>query len=99
LRNLTALISRSLTAWLKKALWERQVCWGGKMFKNRLLETLKRSKNGDATDDETLRAMAKIQEHKRLSSQEFQKVYDTIWQEGPKTGYKNPDNWRRGGET
>jgi hypothetical protein len=65
------------------------------MFKNRLLETLKRSKNGSEPDDETLQAIAKIQEHKRLTSQEFQKVYDTIWQEGPKTAYKNPENWRK----
>ena len=69
------------------------------MFKNRLLETLKRSKKGDKPDDETLRAISKIQEHKRLSSEEFLKVYDTIWQEGPKTGYKNPENWRNGGDT
>ena len=69
------------------------------MFKNRLLETLKHSKNGNDPDDETVRAIAKIQEHKRLSSQEFLKVYDTIWQEGPKTFYKNPDNWRKSGDT
>ena len=69
------------------------------MFKNRLLETLKRSKNGDEPDDETLRAMVKIQEHKRLSSQEFLKIYDAIWQEGPKAEYKNPDSWRKGGDT
>ena len=68
------------------------------MFKNRLLETLKRSNNGNKPDDETLRAMAKIQEHKRLSSQEFQKVYDAIWQEGPETAYKNPDEWRKDGD-
>ena len=65
------------------------------MFKNRLLETLKQSQNGRHPDGETFRAMAKIQEHKRLTSQEFQKVYDTIWQEGPKTAYKNPENWRK----
>jgi len=69
------------------------------MFKNRLLETLKSSQNGQTPDDETFRAMAKIQNHKRLSSQEFLKVYDTIWQEGPKTEYKNPDNWRKSGDT
>jgi hypothetical protein len=69
------------------------------MFKNRLLETLQRSKNGSDPDDETVRAIAKIQEHKRLSSQEFQKIYDTIWQEGPKTEYKNPENWRKGADT
>jgi hypothetical protein len=76
-----------------------KVFWGEKMFKNRLLETLKRYKNGNKPDDETFRAMAKIQENKRLSSQEFLKVYDTIWQEGPKTFYKNPDSWRKSGDT
>jgi len=69
------------------------------MFKNRLLETLKRSQNGQTPDDETFQAMVKIQNHKRLSSQEFLKVYDTIWQEGPKTFYKNPDAWRKSGDT
>ena len=69
------------------------------MFKNRLLETLKHPKNGNDSDDETVRAIAKIQEHKRLSSQEFQKIYDSIWQEGPKTEYKNPENWRKGADT
>ena len=69
------------------------------MFKTRLLETLKRSQNGNKPDDETLRAMAKIQNHKRLSSQEFLKVYDAIWQEGPKIFYKDPDNWRKSGDT
>jgi hypothetical protein len=69
------------------------------MFKNRLLGTLKHSKNGSEPDDETVRAIANLQEHKRLSSQEFQKVYDTIWQEGPKTEYRNPDSWRKGGDT
>jgi len=69
------------------------------MFKNRLLETLKRSQNGKNSDDETFRAMAKIQKHRRLSSQEFLKVYDTIWQEGPKTFYKNPENCRKNDET
>jgi hypothetical protein len=64
------------------------------MFKNRLLETLSSSKNADKLDDETLRAMAKIRSRKRLTSQEFQKVFDTIYQEGPKTAYSDPDNWR-----
>jgi len=69
------------------------------MLKNRLLETLKRSKNGDKPDVKTLRAMTKIRKHERLSSQEFLKVYDIIWQEGPKTEYKNPDSWRSRGDS
>jgi hypothetical protein len=69
------------------------------MFKERLLETLKLSQKGDKPDEETLQAMNKIQKHKKLSSQEFLKVYDTIRQEGPKTAYQNPNSWRRVGDT
>jgi len=53
------------------------------MFKDRLLEALKHSKNRSKDDDETARAIAKMGSQKRLSSQEFLKVYDTLWQEGP----------------
>jgi hypothetical protein len=69
------------------------------MFKERLIETLKLSQNGAKPDEETLQAMTKIQNRKKLSSQEFLKVYDTIRKEGPKTSYQNPDSWRRVGET
>jgi hypothetical protein len=65
------------------------------MFKKRLLKKLKLSQNGNNPDEETVQAMIKIQKHKRLSSQEFLKVYDTIWKEGPKTVYQYPDNWRK----
>ena len=83
---------------VEKETAQNEVFRGEKMFKNRLLETLRHSKNGEKPDDETVRAMAKIENHKRLSSQEFLKIYDTIWQEGPKTEYRNPDNWRRSGD-
>jgi hypothetical protein len=63
------------------------------VFKERLLETLKSSQNKGKIDEETLQAMAKIQNHKRLSSEEFLKVYDTIRKEGPKTTYQNPNSW------
>ena len=69
------------------------------MFKERLLETLKFSQNGGKPDEETLQAMAKIQNQKKLSSQEFLKVYDTIRKEGPKTAYQNPNSWRKAGDT
>jgi hypothetical protein len=69
------------------------------MFKERLLETLKFSQNGGKPDKETLNVMAKIQNHKKLSSQEFLKVYDTIRKEGPKTAYQNPNSWRKTGDT
>ena len=69
------------------------------MFKERLIETLKLSNNSNKQDEETLQAISKIQSHKKLSSEEFLKVYDTIRQEGPKATYHNPDNWRRSGDT
>ena len=69
------------------------------MFKERLLETLKRSQNRNKPDEETLQTMTKIQNHKKLSSQEFLKVYDAIRKEGPKTAYQNPNSWRKTGDT
>ena len=54
------------------------------MFKDRLLEALKHSKKRSKHDDETNRAITKIGNQQRLSSQEFLKVYDTLWQEGPR---------------
>jgi hypothetical protein len=69
------------------------------MFKERLLDALKFSQNRDKPDEETLQAMTKIQNSKKLSSREFLKIYDTIRQEGPKTAYQNPNSWRRVGDT
>jgi len=68
------------------------------MFKKRLIKRLKISQKGKTSDDEIVQAITKIQEHKRLSSKEFLKVYDAIWQEGPKTQYQNPDGWGRTGD-
>jgi len=53
------------------------------MLKNRLLQALKHSKNRLKDDPETARAIIKMRSGKRLSSQEFLKVYGTLWQEGP----------------
>jgi hypothetical protein len=60
---------------------------GKSMFKNRFLEAL-RNKNSDKSDGVISSAVKKIDEQKRLSSQEFLKVLETIWQEGPKTKYQ-----------
>ena len=70
-----------------------------KMFEERLLESLKTSQNGSNPDDETMQIITKIQNNERLSSQEFQKVYETIWKEGPKTAYKKSECWRKPGPT
>jgi hypothetical protein len=69
------------------------------MFKERLLDALKLSQNEDEPNEETLQAMIKIQKQKKLSSQEFLKVYDVKRQEGPKTVYQNQNSWRRLGDT
>jgi hypothetical protein len=59
------------------------------MIRNRLLDTL-RSRNSEKQDGEISRATEKIEKQERLSSQEFLKVYETIWQAGPTIKYENP---------
>jgi hypothetical protein len=61
------------------------------MFKDRLLEALKHSKKRSKHDAETSRAIAKMESQQRLSSQEFLKVYDTLWQEGPLVKHQAPN--------
>ncbi|MGD0645798.1 MAG: hypothetical protein ABSA75_12910 [Candidatus Bathyarchaeia archaeon] len=36
---------------------------------------------------------------KLRNTSDFLKGYDALWQEGPKTFYKNPDNWRKAENT
>jgi hypothetical protein len=60
------------------------------MFKERLLEALKSTRR-DTSNGEISNAMVKIQKQKRLSSQEFQKVYDALWREGPAIKYQSGD--------
>jgi hypothetical protein len=31
---------------------------------------------------------------KRLPNREFLKIFELLWQIGPKIGYKNPESWR-----
>ena len=59
------------------------------MLKNRLLDTLK-NRNREKPDGEISQAATKIENQKRLSTHEFLKVYETIWQEGPTIKYVNP---------
>ena len=68
------------------------------MFMDKLLEALKGSKNNDLEDKKTSRALEKMQKQKRLSSDEFFRVYDTLWKEGPTVKYQSPDAWRNFGE-
>lgn len=57
------------------------------MFKDRLLEALKCTRQ-PVPNDELSVAVEKIQKQKRLSSQEFQKVYEALWREGPAIKYQ-----------
>ena len=41
------------------------------------------------------KAMKKIKRQKRLSSEEFIKVYDSLWKEGPSVRFPSPDSWER----
>jgi hypothetical protein len=63
------------------------------MFKDTLVGFLKDKKSIDPNDDRIIaKAANKIQEQKRLSSNEFLSVYDSLWKEGPKVQYQNPDD-------
>ena len=62
------------------------------MFRDKVVEALK-SKNGD--DKKTIQTMNKIENQKRLSSEEFFQVYDTLRKEGPYVKYHNPDSWNK----
>jgi len=62
------------------------------MSKERMLEVLKR-KQRVSPDERTRLAMTKMQKQKRLSSEEFLRVHDALWKDGPKIKYQNPDAW------
>jgi hypothetical protein len=69
------------------------------MFRDKLIKTLNRSKTNNKGDKKTIKAIGKIQRQKRLSSEEFRKVYDNVWKEGPEIKYQSPDAWRKPGES
>jgi hypothetical protein len=62
------------------------------MFRDKVIDVLK-SKNDD--DKRTNQAMNKIEKQKRLSSEEFLKVQESLWKEGPSVKYQNPDSWNK----
>ena len=59
---------------------------------NTTLETLSLS---EELDKKTLETLGKMNEQKRLSNDEFQKLYDMIWKKGPESRVQNPDAWFR----
>jgi len=68
------------------------------MFRNKLIKTLNHSKTNQK-DKKTKEAIDKIQRQTRLSSEEFWKVYDNLWKDGPTIKYQSPDAWRKPGES
>jgi hypothetical protein len=40
-----------------------------------------------------MRVVDKLRKQENLTSNEFWAVYETIWQEGPKFKYRNPQKW------
>jgi hypothetical protein len=62
------------------------------MFTDNILDAL-RKKQHTKEDAESQRVVAKMKQRKRLSSEEFLKVYDSLWQQGPTTKYQTPDGW------
>jgi hypothetical protein len=61
------------------------------MFKDKLIATLKVGEcNDNNGDKEIFRTIDKIQRQKRLSSNEFLKVYNLLWKKGPTVLFQNP---------
>jgi regulator of replication initiation timing len=58
----------------------------------KLLKALKSKKN---RDKKTIKATIKIEKQRRLSSEEFIRVYDSLWKDGPTVKFPNPDSWER----
>ena len=57
-------------------------------MKDRLIDILK-NRNREICDTSLSEAIGKMENQKRLSSKEFQKTYETIWEEGPTVRYQN----------
>ena len=62
------------------------------MFKDKLIAALKvRESTDNNGDKEMFRTINKIQKQKRLSSNEFLKVYNLLWKKGPTVLYQSPE--------
>jgi hypothetical protein len=61
------------------------------MSKNRFLNALKAKGNRNPADQEITSAFSKNEKQKRLSSQEFLDVYNSLWKPGPSVVYQSPD--------
>ena len=57
---------------------------------HKFIKVLSHRKKSSKLAHKTLR---KIEKQKRLSTDEFQRLYSAIWKTGPATRYRNPDQW------
>jgi hypothetical protein len=64
------------------------------MIKNKLVTALKNKISGKPKKD-ALQTATKKEPPKRLSTQEFLKGYDSIYQAGPKIKYQNPGSMEK----
>jgi len=66
----------------------------GRILLRKLREFFKeRHKSGELPSPETPKVVAKKRKQKRLTSEEFLRIYEILWEEGPKVKYVNPDGW------
>jgi len=61
------------------------------MASNKFICALKSKKN-KRNNKKRPEVINKIQQEKRLTSQEFLNVYNSLWKEGPEVHYQNPDS-------
>jgi hypothetical protein len=67
---------------------------GGRILLKELHEFVKEvRKSGKLPSPETPKVVAKKRKQNRLTSEEFLRIYEILWEEGPKVKYLNPDNW------
>lgn len=61
------------------------------MSENRFIDALKKRKSGDKSSEDMSTVISKMQNGKKLSTIEFQKVYELLHADGPRIKYQNTD--------
>jgi hypothetical protein len=79
----TSLISRFLPT-VTQALRRAKA-----IFNEKLIKTIARKQKTKLKQDK-IRVLNKLKKQERLTDDEFWRVYESIWQEGPKVRYPNP---------
>jgi len=62
------------------------------IFKKKLIRILMR-KRKEIPKEKRIKVKEKLRKQKRLTSDEFWQVYESIRQEGPIAKYSNPEKW------